>query len=362
MLRKSFTALMLMFVVFCFMGLAQQSEPGSPAVAQSPGSSTTQGQAPAAASADSNVVVVRVSGEPITEKQVLSAIQALAMQQITLSPDQQKNRSTVLFKGAIDNLVTTTVLKSEAKSQNVTIDKAKVDEQMKSFAARYPSQEEFQKAMADQGFTEAEVRKNVEDSLSMQEVLSLAVKDVPETTEADIQKYYDGNPDKFRLPEQAHLAMISLKTDANSTPEQKAEIRKRLEEIRADIESKKITFADAAIKFSQDTASASKGGDLGFLSRGGKAKALEDTVFATTPGSMTPVFADQAGYRLVQVIEIKPAGTAPLETAKPAIKQFLDQTAKQRAAQKYVEDLRSKAVIQNFMTPEQFEQRHPGQY
>jgi peptidyl-prolyl cis-trans isomerase C len=362
MLQKSFTALMLMFVVLCFVSLAQQSGPGSPAAAQSLDQSAPKEQALAAASADSNVVVVRVSGEPITEKQVLFAIQDLARQQIPLSPDQQKNRSSVLFKGAIENLVTTTVLKNEAKRQNVTVEKAKVDEQMKSFASRYPSQEEFQKAMAAQGVTEAEVRKNVEDSLGMQEMINLAIKDAAETTEADIQKFYDDNPDKFRLPDQAHLAMIFLKADASNTPEQKAEIKKKLEEIRADIASKKITFADAAAKFSQDTASASKGGDLGFLSRGGKAKSLEDTVFATAPGSMTPVFDDQAGYRLVQVIEIKPAGTAPLEMAKPAIKQFLDQTAKQRAMQKYVQDLLSKAVIQDFMTPEQFEQRHAGQY
>jgi parvulin-like peptidyl-prolyl isomerase len=359
MFRFTSIALMLFFAAMCLMASAQQNPP-SPSAAQPAAPPSAQPPAKPAAT-ESNVVVARVSGEPVTEKQVLGAIQDLASRRIVLTPEQQKQQNTLLFKGAMDNLITSILLKNEARKLNVTVDKAKVDQQMKEFAGRYPSQDEFQKAMASQGFTEAEVRKSVEESLSMQEVINLAVKDVPGASDEQIQNFYDSNPDKFPIPEKAHLAQIFIRVEPSSTTEQKAAARKKIEEIRADIESKKITFADAAVKFSQDAATAPKGGDLGFISRTGRVKPVEDVVFGTAVGSMTPVIEDQSGFSFVQVIELKPAGKATLEEAKPAIKQFLDQSARQKALQKYIEDLKSKAVVENFMTAEEFDKRHPMQ-
>jgi parvulin-like peptidyl-prolyl isomerase len=73
------------------------------------------------------------------------------------------------------------------------------------------------------------------------------------------------------------------------------------------------------------------------------------------------VIESTSGYHLLQVIEKKPAGKATLEEAKPVIQQYLHQAARQSAVQKYVQGLKSKAVIENFMTAEEFNKRHPVQ-
>jgi peptidyl-prolyl cis-trans isomerase C len=243
----------------------------------------------------------------------------------------------------------------------VTVDKARIDQQIQLFETRYGSKEAFEKAMAKQGTNEASLRKSIEETWSVQEVLDRAGKDVPVISDAEIKKFYDSNPDKFLNPERAHVAQILLKVDPAVTAEQKAKIEKTLEGIRADIESGKITFADAAAKFSQDQVSAAKGGDLGFVARGQTEKRLEDAIFKTFPGSLTPVIETPSGYRLIQVIELKPAGKATLEEAKPVIQQYLNQAAKQSAIQKYVQGLKSKAVVETFMTAEEFDKRHPVQ-
>jgi parvulin-like peptidyl-prolyl isomerase len=349
-------AVTIVFGSLCLTASAQEKAPAAPAASPSATTAT-----PASTQQESNVVVLRVSGEPITEKQVLSAMEALASQNVPMTPEQQKQRRTVLFKGALDNLITSILLKNEAKKQNVTVDKAKIDQQFQQIASQYPSQEAFQKTMARLNMTEADVRKNIEESMSMQAVIDLAVKDVPAASDADIQKFYDSNPDKFAVQAQAHVAQIFLKIEPTSTLEQKAEIKKKLEDIRADIESKKITFADAAAKFSQDSASASKGGDLGYLSRNENIKSLEDIIFATPQGGMTTVMEAQNGFYLLQVIELKPEEKVSPEAAKPQIKQYLDKSAKQRALRNHVDDLKSKAVIETFMTAEEFDKRHPAQ-
>ncbi len=358
MFRWPSIAQIILYGALCFTASAQQSTAPTPAApaAEKPAAPAT----PAASSTESDLVVARVSGEPITEKQVLSRIDLLSKQTI-LKPEQQNQRNTLLFKGAVEDLVTLAILKSEAKKQNITADKAKVDQQMQQLASRYHSPEEFKKAIQSQSLTEAEVRQSIEENLCVQQLLDNATKGVAETSDADVQKFYDENPEKFPVPERAHIAHIFLKVDPASSPDQKAEIKKKLEGIRAEIESKTITFADAAVKFSQDATNAPKGGDLGFISRGQMGKQLEDSIFGTAPGAMTPVIESQTGYHLIEVIEIKPAGKATLEQAKPAIKVYLNQVARQAAVQKYMQELRAKATVLTFMTAEEFDKRHPVQ-
>jgi len=270
-----------------------------------------------------------------------------------------KQRNTILFKDAVDSLTAIALLKNQAKQLNLTVDKAKLDQEMATISKRFPSQEEFQKAMASQGLTESELRKNVEESMSLQLVIDQAAKDAPVATDADVQKFYEDNPEKFPMPEQVHAAHILLRVDQKSTPEQKAESKKKLEDIRADIEGNKISFSDAAARYSQDPSNAQKGGDLGSFPRGRMVKPFEDAAFATKPGTLSQIVETQFGFHIIKTLELKPAGKATLEEVRPAIKQYLDQVNRQKIAQRYLEDLKAKATIETFMTAEEFSKRHP---
>jgi peptidyl-prolyl cis-trans isomerase C len=273
-----------------------------------------------------------------------------------VKPDQQDKRNEMLFKGAVDNLTIVTLLKAEAKKQNVVVDKAKADEQY----AMISKQEDFPKVLALRGITEAEARKSIEESLAAQEILDRAALNLPEPSDADIQKIYEKT--SFAVPERARLAQLFLKADPASTPDQKAEIRKKLESIRADIESKKITFAEAADKYSQDPNGAPKGGDIGLIARTQvSVKALEEAIFSAAPGTMTPVIEGPQGFHLVYVTEIKPAGVRSLEEVKPMLRQQVKLAARQAALRKYVDELKSNASIETFMTAEEFEKRHPSE-
>lgn len=317
-----------------------------------------QPAAPSGTSAKSDLVVARVSGEPITESQVLSTIEVLARQTL-LKPDQRSQRNTLLFKSALENLVTLAMLKSEAGKRQIEADPAKVEEQMKQYESRYPSKEEFLKALAGQGTSEAELRKGTEVNLRIQQLLDLAAKDTAPVADEEMRKFYESNLDKFALPERAHVAQIFLKKEPDSTPERRAEIRKKLEGIRADIEAGKISFSAAAEQFSEDEARTSAGGDLGFVPRGRMIKALEDALYATAPGGMTPVVESQTGFHLIEVKEIRTAGMRSFEEAQPEIRQHLEQAAKQQLVQKFVNELKAAAVVETFMDAEEFARRHP---
>ena len=300
-----------------------------------------------------DLVVVRVSGDPITEKQILDAINQLARQE-DLTLDQSKQRNSLLFDRAVESLITLSLMKARMNETNVVIDDAAVEAQLRQMAQRYPSTEAFQKALADQGQTEAGLRKSITENLRMLKVVDEASKNAAPVTEAEIEKFYAENPDKFALPERARMAHILLRIPQGATAAQKEEIRKKLEGIRVDIEAEIITFADAAAKYSEDANTAANGGDMGLVTRANLPKPFADALFNRKPGSVSPAIESQAGYHIIKALELMPAERAALEEAKQNLRQSLEENAKQSARQKFLEELKSKATIEYFMTAGEF--------
>ncbi len=318
-----------------------------------------EAKAASAAHATTDDIVVKVLGESITEKQILSTINQIAQaRQQQATPQQLQQKDIVFYKDALETLIGGILLKSEGKEKNIVADKAKVDQTFQSVKGQFPTGEAFQKAMESQGVKEADVRKSIEEGMVIQQVLDLALKNIPAVSDADIQKFYNENPKYFDEPEQVHAAHIFMRVDKSATPEQKAEIRKKIEAIRAEIESKKITFAEAAAKNSDDKENAQTGGDLGTFKRGDFLPALENAAFSAKPGTLTPIVETEFGYYVINVIEYKPAAKTPLEKVMPNIKNFLDQKAKQEATQKHVDELKAKVKIETVMTDEEWNKRH----
>jgi peptidyl-prolyl cis-trans isomerase C len=347
MIRRTFFLLIVLSASLFCTASAQQSSPIEPLSTH------------AAKDEGTDLVVARVSGRPITEKQVVSTIKHLAILR-ELPLDRLQHFNAVLYKDSIDSLIRRALLENQVRQQNIKIDKVKVDQRLQQLSQRHSSPKEYLKAMADQGITEAELRRKIEEDLGMQEVVDRAVKNSPEATDEEIRKFYDDRPDKFPIPEQIRASHILLKVDPKGTQERKAEAKKKLEGILADIKAKTITFAEATKKYSQDSSNAHRGGDLGFFIRGKMAKPFEDAAFAAKPGTLSSIIETQQGYHLIQVTERKPARKATLEEVKPAIKKVLFQESKQRATRKYLEDLKAKATIEVLVTQEEFAKRRSG--
>ncbi len=318
-----------------------------------------QGAKPAApAIAAGDAVVVRVLGASITEKQVLATINQIARTQ-QATPQQLQTKDIDLFKDALDTLIGAILLRNEAKEKNITADQAKVDEGLRLMKERFPTEAQFLQALQQQNLKEEDVRRSIEDSLLYQLVLDAVFAGLPGVTDAEIRKFYDENPQLVNEPEQVHAAHIFLRVGAGATPVQKAEIRAKLEAIRADIESKKITFAEAA-KYSDDKSTAPRGGDMGFFTRDDRIPAIEAAAFAAKPGTLTPVVETEYGYHLMQVIEFKAPEKAPLEKVTPTIKAFLERKARQDATRKHIDELKGKAKIEVVMSDAEWYKRHSG--
>ena len=101
------------------------------------------------------------------------------------------------------------------------------------------------------------------------------------------------------MVEQTRARHILLKTDELNSDEA---VKLRLKQLEIRLRSGE-DFATLAQANSQDTLSAAKGGDLGWLSHGDTVPAFEDAMNKLAPGEISGPVKTQFGWHLIQVTE-----------------------------------------------------------
>ncbi len=136
-------------------------------------------------------------------------------------------------------------------------------------------------------------------------------------SDTQVQSFYNSHLDQYRTPERVHARHILLST-TNKPKDEVAKIRVQAEDLLKQLKSG-ADFAELAKKSSQDTASAVKGGDLGWVSRGQMVKNFEDTVFMLKENELSGVVTTDYGFHIIQVLERQAPHLQTLDEVKSQI-------------------------------------------
>lgn len=153
-------------------------------------------------------------------------------------------------------------------------------------------------------------------------------------TDADLQTYYEQNKERFSIPEERRARHILITVAANAPESEKAEARKKAEELLAQLKADPSRFAELAKTSSQDPGSARNGGDLGFFARGKMVKPFSDAVFSMQKGEISGLVQTDFGYHIITVTDIRPAIAKKLAQVKDSVMQELK---RQQVTRKFTE-------------------------
>ena len=143
-----------------------------------------------------------------------------------------------------------------------------------------------------------------------------------------VEAYYKANAKLFEVPEQVRAEYVVLSPDvlvaaetvspdevrkwydANVAPraEQRAEARKKIEAIAAELRKDPARFAELAKASSQDSGSAQQGGDVGYFGRGAMVKPFEEAAFKLKDGETSPIVETEFGFHIIRVTGIRKPG------------------------------------------------------
>ena len=137
-----------------------------------------------------------------------------------------------------------------------------------------------------------------------------------------VRTYYQEHAETYNTPEKRRARHILFKVTADDAPETKSAKKTEAEKILAQIK-KGVDFSLLASQFSEDVTK-TKGGDLGFFSRGQMVQPFEDSVFGLKKGEVSGVVETPFGYHIIKLEEVAPAKTQTLEEVTPAIRKVLE--------------------------------------
>jgi peptidyl-prolyl cis-trans isomerase SurA len=152
-----------------------------------------------------------------------------------------------------------------------------------------------------------EIRRDIKKTLVEQQIVGEVQSKIAKNitiTPAALKKFYNSLP-KDSLPIVPAKYQISLiQADPPDNEENKAEARQKLLDIRSQILAGK-SFNVLAIMYSEDTESAKKGGEIGYMVRGELEKPYADAAFSLTKNTVSKIVESKYGYHLIQLIDRK---------------------------------------------------------
>jgi len=123
--------------------------------------------------------------------------------------------------------------------------------------------------------------------------------------EKEISDFYELNQESFKNPKQIKARHILLKVSPDASESEKTETKEKALSLLKRLRDGE-DFAALAKKYSQDPA-ASKGGDLGYFTRGQMVKPFEELAFSLKKGELGGPVKTQFGWHIIRVDDIKDA-------------------------------------------------------
>lgn len=250
-----------------------------------------------------------------------------------------------------EGLVRRELLYQESRKK-VRISESEINDQLKQVKARYATEVDFNNALNVMKITQESLRAQIERGLSMQKFIETEFSSKSIVTEQEVRDYYDKNKDSLYQPEQVRISHILIKTDPQWDTSKKDEARKKLVAIRTKIQ-KGQSFEAIAKDSSEDKTSASRGGDIGYISKGQILKPLEDVVSTMKVGEVSDVVETSLGFHLIKATDRKPEMLLPFESVKARIEELLKQEKGRKEAIAYLAKVREKAKVEIFMPLEE---------
>jgi peptidyl-prolyl cis-trans isomerase D len=288
--------------------------------------------------AKSQGVVARVFNRQITRDQLARAVhERLWLEGKTPAGLTPENLKLVRY-AALDDLLDHELLRVKAKANapQLKVGDEEVNERLRRLLGRFESKDAMQAAMKSQGIaSESDLRDRVAARIQQEKYVELKTGPLVVVTADEARAWFEHNRDKFALPERVRARHVFLAT--LNRPDEQA--KAMLESALADLTAGTADFAALATRLSEDPASKTRGGDLGWMSRARLPADFAGPVFALQ--AHTPsLLRTRIGWHLVELTDRKPAAARDFEQAEGEVLAALQAVKRRDAVREFRSALR----------------------
>ena len=285
---------------------------------------------------------------------------------IDLKKDPDNVFALMIREKVVSELIVKALLNEEMEKNKITVSKEELENAEKDIIGKFGSKEQFMQVLKVNGVTYDKFKKDIEEEIKLKKFVdSIAMVSVGES---EAKKYYNENLDKFKYPKRVRASHIliaanpeqiaaKIKEDNKDITEEElaAKLSEKMNELKNKAEAlqdkvKKVpsSFAKVAKENSQDTASAIRGGDLGFFAKEEMVEAFANKAFSMAPNTISEVVQTPYGFHIIMVTDRNEAGVLSFEQSKKDIINYLESLDKVDILKNKIEALRKDAKIEYY--------------
>ncbi len=282
-----------------------------------------------------NKVVAVVNGQMISQFDLDQAASA-ELKRANIDPKKTANKAEIdaVYANALETLIVDVLVMSEAARQQITATPEEVDAELVRLMQRSGlSKNDFEKRMKMDGLSIESLRANLTKNIVRQKLMGMMVGRKVVLTPEQVREYYDTHQDEMVQNNENVLALIIYPDNVDA-----------MEYARQLIRDKK-QFPQIAQKVSVGP-NKERGGLLGEVPMDKLDPRLVKILQELEEGDISPILViggKKSQFQLVKKAVHNQAMT--FEQAKPYIENLLRQPLLKERFEEYVEQLRSRAVI-----------------
>lgn len=304
-----------------------------------------------------NRVAATVNGRPITSSEVRARLSPYIRELMMLYPRQGPRFSAELIKAkkaVMQELIERELVLSEFETKGYQMPESVIDEEIsrRILVQFNGDRDALLDNLRKSGMTYSEFRDSVRKETTVAAMRSSRYdRGIPPTPD-EIRAEYNATKHEYRDISQDAIRydkifIPAMADDPNVSPEQQFALAN---DVKARLDRKEISFADAAREYSRDM-HAQDGGEWPSIKRSELAVDFANIVFSLEPGKIVGPLLDPAGFTIVRVRGKQLAPAPPL--SNPEIKEKVDDAVRRKQSEnryrQWVERLRDKAIIRTFI-------------
>lgn len=325
----------------------------------------------------SGEAIIKVNNQNITQGQFDAEFDKQAGNGIAkaLGIDVKDDKNSFLYMlikdRVVNELIVKALLNQEMQKRGIEVTNKDVDDAVKEIIDKVGSKEQLDALLKQNGISNSQFKKDLKEEVKMKKLAKeLGSSNV---SDAEAKKFYNDNISKFKHPDKVRASHILIsvnpqeieevvKSDPNNKNIDETAVKAKVaaevqakeakaNQILAEAKKNPTQFAKLAKENSEDTATANKGGDLGFLAAKEMVPEFSKAAFSMKPNTISdkPV-KTQFGYHIIMVTDRSAAGQDPFEKVKPSIKAYLENQKQIELIDKLTESLKKSAKIEYINT------------
>jgi parvulin-like peptidyl-prolyl isomerase len=191
-------------------------------------------------------------------------------------------------------------------AQKEVPDEARVEEELSLLRTQFDDEKTFLREVRFNALSVSSLRERIEDQVRSLQWLEGQIATETAATERDCRFFYETHPSLFAEPIRFRVSHIFLAASADKPPET-VESKRETIDLLAERLARGETLPHVAADASEDEATKSRGGDLGFFSSERMPAEFFAEVEKLAVGQRSNPFRSHLGFHIVEVAEIRPA-------------------------------------------------------